>query len=77
MVVIEMFIPTTCHFTCEPISGHILSRIYSCTNVIIGQLTMQQLHILHWTFRLYNCTNCDQLHVKICPGLFNQIECIL
>jgi len=32
-----------------------------------GQLTMQQLHILHCTFRFYNCTNCDQLHVKICP----------
>jgi len=29
---------------------------------------MQQLHILHCTFRFYNCTNCDQLHVKICPG---------
>jgi len=35
-------------------------------NMPIGQLTMQQLHILHWTFRFYNCTNCDQLHVKIC-----------
>jgi len=35
----------------------------------IGQLTMQQLHILHYTFRFYNCTNCDQLHVKICPGI--------
>src|SRR6218665_1843245 len=33
----------------------------------IGKVTMQQLHILHYTFRVYNCTNCDQLHVKICP----------
>ena len=31
-------------------------------------LTMQQLHILQYTFRFYNCTNCDQLHVKICPA---------
>jgi len=29
---------------------------------------MQQLHFLHYTFRFYNYTNCDQLHVKICPG---------
>jgi len=35
----------------------------------IGQLTMQQLHILHCAFRFYNCTNCDQLHVKICPAV--------
>jgi len=26
---------------------------------------MQQLHIL-----IYNCTNCHQLHVKICPSLY-------
>jgi len=26
----------------------------------IGQLAMQQLHLLHCTFRFYNCTNCDQ-----------------
>ena len=36
-------------------------------NMAIGQLT-RQLHILHCTFRFYNCTNCDQLHVKIFPG---------
>ena len=34
----------------------------------IGQLTMQQPRILHCTFRFYNCINCDQLHVKICPA---------
>jgi len=34
----------------------------------IGQLTMQQLHIIQCTFRLHNCTNCDQLHIKICPA---------
>jgi len=34
----------------------------------IGQLTMQQPYILHCTFRFYNCTNCDQLYGKICPG---------
>jgi len=33
----------------------------------IGQLTRQQLYILHYTFRFYNCTNCDQLDVKLCP----------
>jgi len=33
----------------------------------IGQVTMQQPHILHCTFRFYNYTNCDELHVKICP----------
>jgi len=26
--------------------------------MVIGQLAMQQLHILR-TFRCYNCTNCD------------------
>ena len=36
-------------------------------NLAIGQLTMQQMHILHCTFRFYDFTNCDQLHVKICP----------
>jgi len=28
---------------------------------------MQQLHTLHGIFRFYNTTNCDQLHIKICP----------
>jgi len=37
-------------------------------NMEIGQLTIQQLHILHWTFQICNCTNCDQLYVKICPA---------
>jgi len=37
-----------------------------------GQLTMQQLPtcMLRYTFRFrYNCTNCDQMHVKISPVL--------
>src|SRR6218665_1235639 len=28
----------------------------------IGQLTVQQLHILQYTFIIYNCTNYDQQH---------------
>ena len=36
-------------------------------NLVIGQLTMPQLHILHCTFRFYNCTSCDQLYTEICP----------
>jgi len=37
---------------------------------------MQQLHISHCTVRFYNCTNCDQVHVKICPdqSQFQQIS---
>ena len=37
-----------------------------------SSFSLQSLHILvHWlffncTFRFYNCTNCDQLRVKIC-----------
>ena len=49
----------------------ILSRILTAQNMTIGQLTMQQLHIVHCTFRFYNCTNCDQLHVKICSDVDN------
>ena len=30
-------------------------------------MTMQKVHILHCIFLFYNCTNCDQLQVKICP----------
>jgi len=29
---------------------------------------MQQLQILQCTIGFYNCTKCDQLHVKICPA---------
>jgi len=50
------------------IAGHILSRIYNCTihgNRPIDNATAAHLHCI---FRLYNCTNCDQLHAKICPG---------
>jgi len=37
----------------------------------IGQLTMQQLHIILCTFRFYNCTHCaTQLHGKICSGVW-------
>jgi len=34
----------------------------------VDNTTTALLHILHCTFRFYNCTNCDQLHTKICPG---------
>jgi len=40
-------------------SGHILSRVYKPDNRPI--LTMQKTAHLHYTFRFYNCTNCDQL----------------
>ena len=48
-------------------AGHILSRIYNCTkhgNRPNDNATTAHLHCI---FRFYNCTNCDQLHVKICP----------
>jgi len=48
-------------------AGHILSRIYNCTihgNRPIDNATSAHLHC---TFGFYNCTSCDQLHVKICP----------
>jgi len=32
----------------------------------IGQLKMQKS--TSYTVRFHNCTNCDQLHVKICPA---------
>jgi len=41
----------------------------------IGQLTMQQLNNLYCTFRFYSCTNCDQLHVKVCSEEVN--NCIV
>jgi len=47
-------------------TGHILSRIYNCTkhgNRPNDNATTAHLHCI---FRFYNCTNCDQLHVKIC-----------
>ena len=47
-------------------TGHILSRIYNCTihgNRPIDNTTSAHLH---FTFEFYNCTNCDQLHLKIC-----------
>src|SRR6218665_22978 len=37
---------------------------------------MQSLHTLHYTFLFYNCTNCDQLYVKICHvcDLYSSLE---
>jgi len=46
-----------------------LSRICNCTKSGNQPVDNVVLHILRYTFWLYNCTNCDQLHVKICPGL--------
>jgi len=33
-----------------------------------AHFTTAQITFFNCTFRFYNCTNCDQLHVKICPG---------
>ena len=56
-------------------AGHLLSRIYNCTkhgNRPIENVTTAHLHC---TFRFYNCINCDQLHVIICPdGEYREIE---
>ena len=32
----------------------------SLERLAIGQLTMQELYLLHCTFGFYNCTNCDK-----------------
>ena len=50
-------------------AGHILSRIYNCAKH--GNRPIDSAKTAHFTLqiRFYNCTNCDQLHVKICPGL--------
>jgi len=52
-----------CHKTF--LSGHVLSRIYNCTKPGYWPIDNAATAQLHCTF--YNCTNCDQLHVKICP----------
>jgi len=47
----------------------IISRIYNCTkhgNRPNDNATSAHLHCTFW---FYNCTNCDQLHVKICPAI--------
>ena len=55
-------------------------------NLAIGQLTIIgqmcsncTIHILHYTFRFYNCTNFYQLLVKICPVRFwsGSFACLL
>ena len=33
-----------------------------------AHLTTAQITFFNCTFRVYNCTSCDQLHVKICPA---------
>jgi len=48
--------------------GHILSRIYNCTKHGNRPTDNAESALLHCTFQFYNCTNCDQLHIKICSG---------
>jgi len=50
------------------LAGHILSRIYNCTKP--GNRPIENAATAHFTlqFRFYNCTNCAQLHTKICRG---------
>src|SRR6218665_1501302 len=49
-------------------AGHILSGIYNCTKHGNRQIGNAKTAHLHCTLRFYNCTNCDQLHIKICPA---------
>ena len=46
--------------------GHILSRIYNCTKPGNRPIDNAKIVQVHCTFQFYNCTNCDQLHTKIC-----------
>lgn len=51
------------------------SRIFfmqfnTAQNLVIGQLTMQQLNILQCTFRVHSCTHFGQGHTKICPDTY-------
>src|SRR6218665_2846033 len=48
---------------CFPPS-HLQSYNYNCT-----------IHLLQLQMTFYNCRNCDQLKVKICPGLHIKAEC--
>jgi len=50
------------------VTGHIFSRIYNCTKHGNRPINNVETALLHCTFRFYNCTNCDQLHVKIRPA---------
>jgi len=34
----------------------------------IANFTTAHITFFNCTFRVYNCTNCDQLHTNICPG---------
>jgi len=45
--------------------SHLQSYNYNCT-----------IHLLQLQITFYNCRNCDQLHVKICPGfkMYNTIQ---
>ena len=36
-------------------------------NWTTAHFTTAQITFFNCTFQFYNCTNCDQLHVKICP----------
>src|SRR6218665_1314113 len=78
--------------------SHILIRLATAQNLVIGQLAMQQLHTLQYTVHIsnsrrkftvfllatmvkeltgsgnqlaliYDCRNCDQLHVEMCPAI--------
>ena|SRR6218665_3683639 len=50
-------------------AGHILSRIYNCTKHGNRPIDNTKTAYVTLKVRFYNCTNCDQLHVKICPAL--------
>src|SRR6218665_1272308 len=49
------------HFTTAQI-------VISCTLIYALPFTTAQITFFNCTFQFYNCTNCDQLHVKICPA---------
>src|SRR6218665_4197300 len=53
----------------RPWQGKFQAGFTTAQNLVIRKLTVQELHILHCAFGLYNCSNCDQLHTKICPAL--------
>ena len=55
-------------------TGHISSRLQTHKEETIFDLTLKNLqlqlhttHLLQLQITFYNCRNCDQLHVKICP----------
>jgi len=43
------------------VRAHFKARCTTAQNLVIGQMTMQQLYVLHSTFRFYNCTNCEHI----------------